>query len=119
MLYMTCILYSSSHCSLSFFELYGEHRDLDVLTHSFPTRRSSDLSVVPTTISTTAVSAVGREAISDGRFSSNQRGASRSRLRWTAIRTSATVRSPSHDTKYKRAAEASASPTTTPTNPWK
>src|SRR3546814_17631432 len=29
--------------SCCFFELYGEHRDLHVLTHSFPTRRSSDL----------------------------------------------------------------------------
>src|SRR3546814_10380079 len=28
---------------LFFFELYGVHRDLHVLTHSFPTRRSSDL----------------------------------------------------------------------------
>src|SRR3546814_9429265 len=27
-----------------FFECYGDHRDLHVLTHSFPTRRSSDLS---------------------------------------------------------------------------
>src|SRR3546814_1232122 len=26
-----------------FFSLYGDHRDLHVLTHSFPTRRSSDL----------------------------------------------------------------------------
>src|SRR3546814_12782299 len=26
-----------------FFESYGDHRDLHVLTHSFPTRRSSDL----------------------------------------------------------------------------
>src|SRR3546814_19101069 len=26
-----------------FFEEYGDHRDLHVLTHSFPTRRSSDL----------------------------------------------------------------------------
>src|SRR3546814_12709997 len=26
-----------------FFYLYGAHRDLHVLTHSFPTRRSSDL----------------------------------------------------------------------------
>src|SRR3546814_17277597 len=26
-----------------FFELYGYHRDLHGLTHSFPTRRSSDL----------------------------------------------------------------------------
>src|SRR3546814_15043405 len=30
--------------SLFFFELSGVHRDLHVLTHSFPTRRSSDLS---------------------------------------------------------------------------
>src|SRR6059058_6376032 len=27
-----------------FFEGYGDHRDLHVVTHSFPTRRSSDLS---------------------------------------------------------------------------
>src|SRR3546814_12878950 len=27
-----------------FFYCYGDHRDLHVLTHSFPTRRSSDLS---------------------------------------------------------------------------
>src|SRR3546814_21007567 len=26
-----------------FFSRYGDHRDLHVLTHSFPTRRSSDL----------------------------------------------------------------------------
>src|SRR3546814_8615229 len=26
-----------------FFYCYGDHRDLNVLTHSFPTRRSSDL----------------------------------------------------------------------------
>src|SRR3546814_4542775 len=26
-----------------FFKVYGDHRDLHVLTHSFPTRRSSDL----------------------------------------------------------------------------
>src|SRR3546814_17024488 len=26
-----------------FFEWYGDHRNLHVLTHSFPTRRSSDL----------------------------------------------------------------------------
>src|SRR3546814_14840387 len=26
-----------------FFSGYGDHRDLNVLTHSFPTRRSSDL----------------------------------------------------------------------------
>src|SRR3546814_9056967 len=36
-----------SSCSLilsfCFFKLYGAHRDLHVLTHSFPTRRSSDL----------------------------------------------------------------------------
>src|SRR3546814_19975519 len=28
-----------------FFEGYGDHRDLHVLTHSFPTRRSSDLAL--------------------------------------------------------------------------
>src|SRR3546814_2482268 len=30
-------------CIVFFFELYRGHRDLHVLTHSFPTRRSSDL----------------------------------------------------------------------------
>src|SRR3546814_10123613 len=29
---------------LFFFECYGDHRDRHVLTHSFPTRHSSDLS---------------------------------------------------------------------------
>src|SRR3546814_5956400 len=28
-----------------FFSWYGDHRDLHVLTHSFPTRRSSDLRI--------------------------------------------------------------------------
>src|SRR3546814_5588278 len=32
-----------SVCLLFFLERYGDHRDLHVLTHSFPTRRSSDL----------------------------------------------------------------------------
>src|SRR3546814_8053110 len=30
-----------------FFKSYGNHRDLHVLTHSFPSRRSSDLQDVP------------------------------------------------------------------------
>src|SRR3546814_11940317 len=30
-------------CAYCFFYLYGAHRALHVLTHSFPTRRSSDL----------------------------------------------------------------------------
>src|SRR3546814_6001808 len=30
-----------------FFECYGDHLDLHVLTHSFPTRRSSDLTLLP------------------------------------------------------------------------
>src|SRR3546814_11606864 len=34
---------------LFFFSLYGDHRDLHVLTHSFPTRRSSDLDARNTT----------------------------------------------------------------------
>src|SRR3546814_1679389 len=32
---------------LFFFEFTGDHRDLPVLTHSFPTRRSSDLAALP------------------------------------------------------------------------
>src|SRR3546814_12600425 len=34
-----------------FFEGYGDHRDLHVLTHSFPTRRSSDLDCTDTVLS--------------------------------------------------------------------
>src|SRR3546814_20705152 len=30
-------------CACFVFECYGDHRDLHVLTHSFPTRRSADL----------------------------------------------------------------------------
>src|SRR3546814_21184640 len=30
-------------CLVYFYEWNGDHRDLNVLTHSFPTRRSSDL----------------------------------------------------------------------------
>src|SRR3546814_4434887 len=38
---------SICHCMfLFFFYWYGDHRDLHVLTHSFPTRRSSDLGVL-------------------------------------------------------------------------
>src|SRR3546814_11229774 len=34
-------------CLVFFFERYGDHRDLHVRTHSFPTRRSSDLEARP------------------------------------------------------------------------
>src|SRR3546814_15672436 len=34
----------STYDLIFFFEEYGDHRDLHVLTHPFPTRRSSDLS---------------------------------------------------------------------------
>src|SRR3546814_19288101 len=37
------VVYSYSSCSFFFFEVHGDHRDLHELTHSFPTRRSSDL----------------------------------------------------------------------------
>src|SRR3546814_20278033 len=38
-------------CSLCFlFVRYGDHRDLHVLTHAFPTRRSSDLARPPRVI---------------------------------------------------------------------
>ena len=60
---------------------------------------SATETVEPTTISITAVSAVTREAISDGRFSSKKRGSSRSRLSCTAARTSAITFSPSIETK--------------------
>src|SRR3546814_3729126 len=33
-------------CVFFFFYWYGDHRDLHLLTHSFPTRRSSDLIAV-------------------------------------------------------------------------
>src|SRR3546814_12135114 len=35
-----------SNCVCVFFECYGDRRDLHVLTHSCPTRRSSDLEAV-------------------------------------------------------------------------
>src|SRR3546814_10277714 len=38
---------SSVLVHLLFFYLYGDHRELHVLTHSFPTRRSSDLVAQP------------------------------------------------------------------------
>ncbi len=63
-----------------------------------PLRNATD-TVVPTAPSIREVSEVSREATSDGRFSSNHRGASRSRLDCTAMRMSATVRSPSQETK--------------------
>src|SRR3546814_17304879 len=34
-------------CIVFFFLLFGDHRDRHVLTHSFPTRRSSDLLWAP------------------------------------------------------------------------
>src|SRR3546814_1095736 len=37
------VIYTSQQLSDFFFSWYDEHRDLHVLTHSFPTRRSSDL----------------------------------------------------------------------------
>src|SRR3546814_14666755 len=33
-------------CFFFFFKGYGDHRDLHVLPHSFPTRRSSDLALI-------------------------------------------------------------------------
>ena len=61
--------------------------------------RSATDTVVPTTCSMIVVSTVMREVISAGRFSSKKPGDMRSRLRCTARRMSATVRSPSHETK--------------------
>src|SRR3546814_20673764 len=40
---MTATVASCIRCLVFFCELYGDPRDLHVLTHSFPTRRSSDL----------------------------------------------------------------------------
>src|SRR3546814_18177868 len=37
------VCYYHTLCCVFFFYLYGDHRDLHLLTHSFPTRRSSDL----------------------------------------------------------------------------
>ena len=61
--------------------------------------RSATETVVPTTCSMIVVSTVMREVISAGRFSSKKPGDRRSRLRCTASRMSATVRSPSQETK--------------------
>src|SRR3546814_14761746 len=43
------------------FEVYGDHRDLHVLTHSFPTRRSSDLGEAARAIGAEAVAAIAVE----------------------------------------------------------
>src|SRR3546814_17945276 len=49
------------------FEGYGDHRDLHVLTHSFPTRRSSDLVYQrPVRAPEQAVSVRGHEGIVKG-----------------------------------------------------
>ena len=61
--------------------------------------RSATETVVPTTCSIIVVSTVMREVISAGRFSSKKPGDMRNRLRCTARRISATVRSPSQETK--------------------
>src|SRR3546814_15748916 len=45
-----------------FFEGYGNHRDLHVLTHSFPTRRSSDLNSSTIQIDTLTVGVDGATA---------------------------------------------------------
>src|SRR3546814_14912134 len=39
---------------ICFFNGYGDHRDLHVLTHSFPTRRSSDLLAIRSATKVTA-----------------------------------------------------------------
>jgi hypothetical protein len=65
------------------------------------------------------VSAVSREAISEGRFSSKKRGGRVSKFFCTATRRSATVRSPIHETKKKRIAVAAASTTTIISRYWK
>jgi hypothetical protein len=61
--------------------------------------RKATETVVPTTCSMMVVSTVMRDVISAGLFSSKKPGDSRRRLRWTASRMSATVLSPSQDTK--------------------
>src|SRR3546814_3950198 len=43
MFLVLCYCFWCFRCFLFFFECSGAHRDLHVLTHSFPTRRSSDL----------------------------------------------------------------------------
>src|SRR3546814_15684507 len=43
---MLCMVFNIYNIKFSYFALDGDHRDLHVLTHSFPTRRSSDLTFV-------------------------------------------------------------------------
>ena len=62
------------------------------------TLRSATETVVPTTISMSAVSAVIREEISLGLLASKKEGGRRSRFFCTERRISATTRSPSHET---------------------
>src|SRR3546814_2740276 len=50
---------------LLFFKLYGDHRDLHVLTHSFPTRRSADLKALDRLAVAPAGAEIGVEAGGD------------------------------------------------------
>src|SRR3546814_14338649 len=43
MFHLSAVLGYLLYYTVFFFLLYGDHRDLHVLTHSFPTLRSSDL----------------------------------------------------------------------------
>ena len=80
--------------------------------------RSATETVVPTTCSMIAVSAVIRLLISFGLFSSKKLGGIRSRLVWTSRRMSATTRSPSHETKKNRSAVAPPSTATIISRYW-
>src|SRR3546814_728480 len=51
---------NSMLCLMFFFQCYGDHRDLHLLAHSFPTRRSSDLGGVGTIHAGSALGALRR-----------------------------------------------------------
>src|SRR3546814_6152251 len=81
-----CLLYLlvSALCLVFFFLLYADHRDLHLLTHSFPTRRSSDLS-----------RARGRR--STGLMTTSRRSSRRARAR----RSSTSTRSEEHTSELQ------------------
>src|SRR3546814_17230576 len=56
------VLFALIFLLIFFFYFYGHHRDLHVLTHSFPTRRSSDL----TNLTKVALSCIHQAELLDG-----------------------------------------------------
>src|SRR3546814_1509087 len=84
--------------------MYGDHRDLHVLTHSFPTRRSSDLSTrLPSTVPTSADRAGARRGseASSARTTSTPRSAPRLTFAISSAATAGSSRSEEHTSELQ------------------